>query len=60
MGLQYPDAATYLGVFMTLHDERQRNDENNFAYLINRYVDDGGENHECLRSLLLGYLKLAT
>jgi ATP-dependent DNA helicase RecQ len=55
-GLAYPDQTGYLDAFMTLHDDRRRNDEDNFAYLLNRYIGDGG-GKECLRSLLLGYLK---
>lgn len=57
IGLQYPDSAAYLDAFMTLHDERRRNDENNFAYLLDRYVGSEDGTHECLRSLVLGYLK---
>jgi len=57
VGLQYPDSAAYLDAFMTLHDERRRNDENNFAYLLDRYVGSEDGTHECLRSLVLGYLK---
>ena len=56
-GLAYPDSQQYLESFMTLHDERKRNDENNFAYLINRYIGAGHDGHTCIRSILMGYLK---
>ena len=57
LGLEYAPATAYLDAFMTLHDERRQNDESNFAYLIDRYVGNGTHPTECLRSLLLGYLK---
>ncbi len=56
-GLTYPDRNAYLEAFMTLHDERQENDQRNFAYLIDRYIGADGHAQTCLRSLLLGYLK---
>ncbi|GAB4537163.1 MAG: hypothetical protein Kow0063_23510 [Anaerolineae bacterium] len=56
-GLAHADRAAYLDAFMTLHDERRRNDENNLAYLLERYIGDGDGARDCLRSLLLGYLK---
>ncbi len=56
-GLHHPDAPAYLNAFMTLHDQRQRNDQDNFAYLLDKYVGNGQGPRECLRSLLLGYLK---
>ena len=55
--LACPDPQQYLESFMTLHDERKRNDENNFAYLINRYIGAGHDGHTCIRSILTGYLK---
>ena len=56
-GLNYPDRRAYLDAFMQLHDERQDNDQSNFAYLVDRYIGADGNSKECLRSLLLGYLK---
>lgn len=56
-GLNYPDQQTYLERFMALHDARRRNDEDNFAYLVDRYIGGDGGPKECLRSLLMGYLK---
>lgn len=51
--LEYPDLAAYVDAFMLRHDDRRRNDESNFAYLLNEYIDSG----KCLRALMLGYLK---
>ncbi|MBN2004325.1 MAG: ATP-dependent DNA helicase RecQ [Anaerolineae bacterium] len=56
-GLHYFDQHAYLDAFMTLHDERHDNDQSNFTYLIERYIGVNGNPQECLRSLLLGYLK---
>lgn len=56
-GLTYSDRNAYLEAFMALHDERQENDQRNFAYLIDRYIGADGHTSTCLRSLLLGYLK---
>lgn len=56
-GLGFSDSKKYLDAFMTLHDERRRNDVSNFEYLLNRYIGENGSEHECLRALMLGYLK---
>lgn len=56
-GLQSPDPDAYLTAFMALHDQRRENDRSNFAFLLDRYVGADGHPPECLRSLLLGYLK---
>jgi superfamily II DNA/RNA helicase len=56
-GLIYPDTRAYQKAFMALHDERRHNDENNYAYLLERYINNNGMEGECLRSLMLGYLK---
>lgn len=56
-GLNYPDPETYLNAFMTLHDQRRDNDRSNFSYLLDRYIGSDGHPTDCLRSLLLGYMK---
>ena len=57
IGFEYSDQPAYLEALMILHDERRSNDENNFAYLLDRYVGSGDDASQCLRSLVLGYLK---
>ena len=42
---------------MRLDDQRRKNDQSNFAYLVERYIGASSHPPECLRSLLLGYLK---
>ena len=56
-GLDFSDSKKYLDAFMTLHNERRRNDVSNFEYLLSRYIGEDGSEHECLRALMLGYLK---
>lgn len=56
-GLNYPDFNRLVDQLMQVHDERKANDEHNFSYLIERYARQQGKGNECLRSLLLGYLK---
>ncbi len=55
----------FLGAFMRLHDERKQNDWASFYRLLTDYIgvrEDGSippkaEQHDCLRSVLLGYLE---
>ena len=56
-GLSYPNASAYLDQFMRLHDQRRKNDQSDFAYLVERYIGVSSHPPKCLRSLLLGYLK---
>jgi superfamily II DNA helicase RecQ len=56
-GLEYPDWTAYLKEFMRLHDERKQNDWSNFEYLLTHYIGVNQEQPQCLRAVLLGYLK---
>lgn len=54
----------YLAAFMELHNERETNDRGAYRRLLTDYVgvdEDGklqpSESHDCLRSVLLGYLQ---
>ena len=56
-GLSHTDIKRYVESFMALHEERRQNDENNFNYLIDRYIGANGSDPACIRSILMGYLK---
>jgi len=52
-----PGPGPYLKELMRLHDERQQNERSNFEYLLTHYIGVNQEQRQCLRAVLLGYLK---